>query len=86
MILYIDSLFFTSKKCKEAVSFSETVHKPRLRRFSGLFWPLFDSFFGGIYFFTILPPKKESKIGSKEPENRRKLGLWTVSQGERLIR
>ncbi len=57
----------------------EAAHKPRLRRFLGLFWPLFDSFCGGSIRKWIQPPQKESKSGSKEPENRQKLSLWSVS-------
>ena len=48
--------------------------------FSGLFWPIFDSFSGGNIRGLILPPENESKIGSKEPENRQKLSLRTVSK------
>ncbi|MDE3046450.1 MAG: hypothetical protein KGJ02_07390, partial [Verrucomicrobiota bacterium] len=43
------------------------------RRFFGLFWPIFDSKMGGHIDTGILPPIFESKIGSKEPENRLKL-------------
>ena len=57
----------------------EAVCELRLRRFSGLFWPLFDSNLGVIYEMLILPPKFESKIGSKEPENRQKLKSQTAS-------
>jgi hypothetical protein len=51
----------------------------RVRRFSGLFWPIFDFFAGVIYEVSILPPQKESKIGSKEPENRQNLGRQGTS-------
>ena len=43
------------------------------RRFFGLFWPIFDSNLGVNIGISILTPKFESKIGSKEPENRQKL-------------
>ncbi len=39
------------------------------RRFSGLFWPLFNPNSGGYINIRILPPK----FGSKEPKNRLKL-------------
>ncbi len=45
----------------------------RVRRFLGLFWPIFDFFSGGHIRMLILPPEKKSKIGSKEPENRQNL-------------
>jgi tetratricopeptide (TPR) repeat protein len=48
--------------------------------FFGLFWPLFDSNFGGNIRKLILPPKFESKSGSKEPKNRQKLSSLTVSK------
>ncbi len=47
----------------------------RLRRFWGLFWPIFDSFCGDCIRMLILSPQKESKIGSKEPKNRQKLNV-----------
>src|SRR5271154_2067363 len=56
-----------------ATSILRTYPNKIFRRFSGLFWPIFDSFIGGHIRSLILPPKKESKIGSKEPENRLKL-------------
>ena len=49
------------------------------RRFSRLFWPIFDLNLGGSILLSILPPKFKSKIDSKEPEKRLKLRLWTVS-------
>ncbi len=49
--------------------------KLRIRRFSGLFWPIFDSFCGGSIRNLIQSPQKESKIGSKEPENRQNLSF-----------
>ena len=56
------------------------------RRFSGLFWPIFDPILGGNIDKSILPPKNGSKIGSKEPENRLKLfiGIGSILIG--LIR
>ncbi len=57
----------------------ETVNGLRLRRFLGLFWPIFDSNFGGNIQSLIFPPKFESKIGSKELKNRQKLNPLTVS-------
>ena len=53
----------------------ETVVELRLRRFWGLFWPILHSFLGGNIRKLILPPKKECKIGSKEPQNRQKLNF-----------
>jgi hypothetical protein len=47
----------------------------RVRRFLGLFWPIFDSACGGNILLLILPPQAESKIGSKEPENRQNLNF-----------
>jgi hypothetical protein len=52
----------------------------RLRQFFGLFWPIFNSHFGGYIRSLILPPKSELKIGSKEPKNRQKLSSRTVSK------
>src|SRR5690606_40983339 len=51
----------------------EPIPVMRLRRFSGLFGPIFDPFCGGCILLSILPPQKRSKIGPKEPENRQKL-------------
>jgi hypothetical protein len=59
--------------------------KLMVRRFSGLFWPLFDSNCRGNIRKLILPLQFGSKIGSKEPENRqninfeRGLMLWLES-------
>ena len=40
----------------------------------------FRLIFGGLYTYeSILPPENESKVGSKEPQNRQKIRLWTVS-------
>ena len=33
-----------------------------------------------------MPPKKESKSGQNNPENRRSLGLWTVSKTQILLK
>jgi hypothetical protein len=60
-------------------SLFEPVPVKRLRRFWGLFWPLFDSFRGGSISRSILPPRKELKSGSKEPQNRQKLFTGTGS-------
>lgn len=56
------------KKCPP-----RTYPSNNFRRFSELFWPPFDFFFGGNIRHLILPPKKKSKSGSKESENRLKL-------------
>jgi lipoprotein-releasing system ATP-binding protein len=44
-----------------------------LRRFSRVFWPIFEFFSGGHIRKLLLPPEKKSKIGSKELENQLKL-------------
>jgi hypothetical protein len=44
-------------------------------RFSGLFWPLFDSNCRGNIRKLILPLQFGSKIGSKEPENRQNINF-----------
>ncbi|MBS3905323.1 MAG: hypothetical protein KGZ39_08365, partial [Simkania sp.] len=45
--------------------------KTWVRRFCGLFWPLFDSKIGGLYTFVDIAPQSfGSKIDSKEPQNR----------------
>ena len=64
----------------------ETDHKPRLRRFSGLFWLFFDHFKRGNIRKLILPLLKWSKKSLKEPEKRQKLGLWSVSYRRPLKR
>jgi hypothetical protein len=46
-----------------------------VRRFSGLFWPLFDSNCRGNIRKLILPLQFGSKIGSKEPENRQNINF-----------
>jgi len=43
------------------------------RRFSGLFWPIFDPNSGGNTRMFDITPEFIPKIGSKEPENRLKL-------------
>jgi len=43
------------------------------RRFSGLFWPIFDLFLEVNILLSILTSKNKSKSGSKEPKNRLKL-------------
>jgi hypothetical protein len=63
----------------------EPLAKFRVRRFWGLFWPIFDSFSGGYIRMLILPPEKESKIGSKEPENRQNLIFASGSQGIQTV-
>src|SRR5579862_4284891 len=40
----------------------------RLRRFSGLFWPSFDSFCGGSIRSLIQPPQNESKTRLKRTQ------------------
>jgi hypothetical protein len=45
----------------------------RVRRFSGLFWPIFDCFRGGNINFVYDPRENNRKVGSKEPENRQNL-------------
>ncbi len=63
----------------------EAVAKLRIRRFLGLFWPILHSFFGGHIRKLILPPKKECKIGSKEPKNRQNLSFATASKKKGLF-
>jgi hypothetical protein len=46
-----------------------------VRRFSRLFWPLFDSNCRGNIRKLILPLQFGSKIGSKEPENRQNINF-----------
>ena len=53
-----------------------------LRRFSGLFWPLFDLNLGGNIPCRYCPPNLKSKIGSKEPENRQKNLYGTLPKSE----
>jgi hypothetical protein len=50
---------------QELKKFLEPVLILRLRRFSGLFWPIFDFFEGGHIRMLILPASKKSKIGQK---------------------
>src|SRR5579864_6308404 len=40
----------------------------RLRRFFGLFWPIFDSFCGGSIRSLIQPPQNESKTRLKRTQ------------------
>jgi hypothetical protein len=53
------------------------------------FWIILAAFrppqFGGAIYTVDIAPKWESKIGSKEPKNRQKPSLWTVSNGNRQI-
>ena len=58
----------------------EGVAKLRLRRFSGVFWPVFDPNFRGNIRMLILSLKFGSKTGSKEPENRQKLNISAPSK------
>jgi hypothetical protein len=53
----------------------EGVAKLRVRRFLGLFWPIFPFFDGVNIRKPILTPSKKGKIGSKEPENRQNLSF-----------
>src|SRR5579872_6881361 len=50
---------------------------------SSLFWIILAAFrlqiWGAIYLVDIAPQRFESKIGSKEPENRQRLNLKTLS-------
>ena len=43
------------------------------------FWPIFASFRGDHIRKLILSPRKEAKIGSKEPEIRQNLSFATTS-------
>jgi hypothetical protein len=49
--------------------------KLMVRRFSGLFWPLFDPNCRGNIRKLILPLQFGSKIGSKEPEKRQNINF-----------
>jgi len=56
------------------------------RRVFGLFWPLFDFKFGGLYTgVDIAPQRFESKIGSKEPKNRLKLFTGISSSSMSIV-
>jgi ADP-L-glycero-D-manno-heptose 6-epimerase len=50
------------------------------RRFSGLFWPIFDCFRRGNINFVYDPCENNRKVGSKESENRLKLFTETGSE------
>jgi hypothetical protein len=52
-----------------------------VRRFLGLFWPIFVSFVGGYINIRILPPTKETKIGQNNPKKRR-----TISYARGLLK
>ena len=53
----------------------ETDHKPRLRRFLGLFWPLFDSFCEGSIRKLIQPPQKEFENRLKRTQKSTEAGF-----------
>lgn len=78
-------LFRTTSQNLEIPSVVRLSAKLRLRRFSGLFWPIFDSKFRGNIRNLILPLSFESKIGSKEPKNRQKLNSQTVSKEANVL-
>jgi hypothetical protein len=61
------------------IQINEGVAKLRVRRFSGLFWPIFRFFSGGNIRNVDITPEKKRKIGSKEPENRQNLSFATPS-------
>jgi hypothetical protein len=62
----------------EVDCYKRSLSKLRVRRFSGLFWPIFDSFCGGSIRSLIQPPQNESKTWLKrtqkstEPEFRKR--------------
>jgi hypothetical protein len=68
-----DKTMAMSQEIALAILAKEVVAKLKVRRFSGLFWPLFAFFEGSNIRKLILLPSKKSKIGSKEPENRQNL-------------
>jgi hypothetical protein len=63
----------------------ETISEFRLRRFSGLFWPIFETIFERFIRKLINPSKIVSKIGSKKPKNRHKLNPEIVSYSHMKI-
>jgi hypothetical protein len=71
----IGGCFVILFQTKKDIINSEGVYKLRVRRFSGLFWPILSFFCGGHINFVYDPHKKSSKSAQKNQKIELNLNL-----------